>query len=196
MRTYRENELSVIPPMEPLLPLTDLHHRHAGVTKALGDAYLEAASVCLSRHHESPTEVRVTCDDKPDADYSVTWVAPTPRVMRAHANEIDATEAGAYGVVLAALEAHLGLVALTRAPQGSGSDYYVGEPGSEVNPTDGELDLESAVRLEVSGANHCDYLSDLYRLLREKLMQASKGRSSLEFRPFAVGHAVSWQVWR
>jgi hypothetical protein len=43
--------------MSTVLRLSGLGERHPGVTNALGDAYAEAASVCMSQHHQSPIEV-------------------------------------------------------------------------------------------------------------------------------------------
>ena len=39
------------------LRLDGLHERHPGLTQALGQSYVEAASVCLSRHHQPPVTV-------------------------------------------------------------------------------------------------------------------------------------------
>ena len=36
------------------LPITNLEQRHPGLTPAIAATYLEAATVCLSRYHESP----------------------------------------------------------------------------------------------------------------------------------------------
>jgi len=37
------------------LPLANMHERHPGLTPAKAESYLEAARVCLDRHHASPT---------------------------------------------------------------------------------------------------------------------------------------------
>ena len=70
---------------------------------------------------------------------------PDVRTLNAHANEIDATEAGAYGVSLAAVEAISGLVAVRRAETLTGADWYIAPQGTDAD------DLESCIRLEVSG---------------------------------------------
>jgi hypothetical protein len=44
----------------------------------------------------------------------VNFAVPDARILNAHANEIDATEAAAYAVSLAAVEALAGLVAVRR----------------------------------------------------------------------------------
>lgn len=61
------------------------------------------------------------------------WDAPSSAVLRAHANEIDATEQGAYAVSFAAVEALVGLVAMRRAETLTGADYYVAPSGAEVD---------------------------------------------------------------
>lgn len=72
---------------------------------------------------------------------------------------------------------HLGLVAVSRAPQGSGADYYLQPPGYDRNAEDGLLDLESAVRLEVSGIDNPKHAGELATRLREKAQQAIAGAS-------------------
>src|SRR5262245_25902383 len=96
------------------LSLVGLHERHPGLTQPLADSYAEAACVCWSRHHEPPIEVAVK-NGNADHRRIVDFQVPDTRMRRAYANEIDATEAGAYGVSLAAVEAFSGLVAVGRA---------------------------------------------------------------------------------
>lgn len=128
------------------LPLADLDQRHPGLTPAMAQMFFEAASVCLSRHHSRPSIVEIeTADGRAHA--RVDWLANSPRMDRAYANTIDATEWGAYGVSLAALELEAGLVAVQRAETLSGADYYVA-PIAASND-----DLEEAFRLEVSGTD-------------------------------------------
>lgn len=91
---------------------------------------------------------------------------------RAWANEIDTTEAGAYGCVLAAIEQAGGFVAVARAEQGTGADYYVGPPGS------GLEDLEDCYRLEVSGVDR-GARPIVEDRLRRKMTQAREGDSSI-----------------
>jgi hypothetical protein len=59
----------------------------------------------------------------------VNFDIPDARVGRAHANEIDATEIGAYGLSLAAIEAVVGLVAIRRAETLTGADWYIAPAG-------------------------------------------------------------------
>jgi hypothetical protein len=110
--------------------------------------------------------------------YSLTWATPTARIQSAWANVDDATRDGAYGVVLAAAEAALGLVALGRTKVGSGADYWVGPVGTVANPTDGLVDLDTVFRLEISGIDDCPGESVLSRRIRQKVEQARRGRSS------------------
>jgi hypothetical protein len=79
------------------LRLDGLHERHPGLTQALGQSYAEAASVCLSRHHQPPVILSLKHAGN-DQLRVVNFVVPDERVSNAHANEIDATEAGAYPV--------------------------------------------------------------------------------------------------
>jgi len=128
------------------LRLGGLHERHPGLTPALGQCYAEAASVCLSRHHQPPVTAAVNHSGISEPKV-VNFDIPDARVSRAHANEIDATEIGAYGLSLAAIEAVAGLVAVRRAETLTGSDWYIAPAGTD------SQDLENCIRLEVSGIN-------------------------------------------
>ena len=103
---------------------------------------------------------------------TVEWEPPDERVKNAWANEIDATEAGAYACVLAAVELSDGLVAVRRAETGSGADYYIASPGTNAD------DLEDCIRLEVSGVDHGNTTA-VNRRLRNKLEQMAAGNSNL-----------------
>ena len=80
---------------------------------------------------------------------------------------------------LAAAEVFLGLVAIGRARERTGSDYYIGLPGMQISPVDGELDYEEAFRLEVSGIDRCEGDADLRRRVTQKVQQLRAGKSSL-----------------
>lgn len=110
----------------------------------------------------------------------VNFPVPDTRVRNAHANEIDATEFGAYGVSLAALEAVIGLVAVRRAETLTGADWYVARHGAELD------DLESCIRLEVSGVS-AGASSDIRRRLLEKVAQTARGQSNLPAIAAVVG---------
>src|SRR3954468_19220116 len=135
----------------PNLPFHDLAARHPGLTSSIGGCYTEAARVCLDRHHEPPTEVRfdrLRADSVNDA--IADWEITTEQERDAWANEIDATEQGAYAFALATVELTEGMVAVRRAETGTGADYYIAMPG---DPRD---DLENCLRLEVSGVDRGD----------------------------------------
>lgn len=118
-----------------------LHARHPGLTRALSEAYEQATAVSLAHHH-SPALFRIWTHDGISMR-NLVWPDSDERQKRAWANEIDRTEAAAYGVSLSVIEAELGMVAVERARTMSGADYYVALPSAE--------DLEDALRLEISG---------------------------------------------
>lgn len=153
------------------LPLDNMDARHPGLTAAVAGAYTEAACVCFDRHHRSPVDVDI---EKVGAVETVLadWVGSTERARRAWANEIDATEAGAYACALAAVELVEGFVAIHRAETRTGADYYVGPAGRT------EGDLEDCLRLEVSGTDRASGAAVDLRL-REKIAQAVAGASNL-----------------
>jgi hypothetical protein len=114
-----------------LLRLDGLQERHPGLTQAVVDSYVEAAAVCFSRHHQSP--VTLSLQHGADQEFRVVhYPVPDDRMLRAHGNEIDATEAGAYGVALAAVEAVAGLVAVGRAERLNGANWYVAPHGTDI----------------------------------------------------------------
>jgi hypothetical protein len=163
------------------LPLADLAERHPGLTKALGESYAEAAGVCFSRHHRSPAVLSIDSHES-QSECSAEWREPDERTLRAWANEIDATEAGAYGVSLAAIEMTEGYVAVSRAQTLTGADYYLA-------PADSALDdLEACLRLEISGSDAGNQAAIRQRL-KSKIRQAAKGSSNLP----AIASVVGFQ---
>jgi hypothetical protein len=167
---------------ERTLEFTNLCNRHPGVTPGISAAYAEAAIVCLGRHHHSPQRVFLK-DNLTEMGCTVEWKAADERTLDGWANEHDATEYGAYGLALAAIELTRGMVAVRRAETRTGADYYLGLPGSA------DADLETSLRLEVSGT---DLGNDdaIQTRLREKLRQAERGSSNLPALATVVGFAA------
>ena len=161
------------------LRVDKLHNRHPGLTQALGESYTEAACVCWSRHHKPPVTVALKRSST-DVLRVVNFLIPDDRTRAAHADEIDATEAGAYGVSLAAVEEIEGLVAVGRAETLTGADWYIAPSGTSIE------DLESCIRLEVSGTN-AGTSADVNRRLKEKITQALRGESNLPAIASVVG---------
>jgi len=160
-----------------------MHQRHPGLTAALSQSYAEAAAVCFARHHQSP--VTLSLQRGMSIEYgSLEYPAPDARVQAAYANEIDATECGAYSVCLAAIEVVEGLVAVRRAETLTGADWYISR-----NDQDRDDDLENSLRLEVSGTSN-GTSSDVQRRLQEKVAQAARGASNLPALAAVVGFKV------
>jgi hypothetical protein len=167
-------------PQEPAaLPLKDLHRRHPGLTEAVARYYIEAAAVCLDRHHDPPVVFGLYHQE---LEYlaSVDWEVTDTRIRSAWANSTDATEAGAYACAIAATELSRGLVAIGRAETLTGADYYVGLPGQNAD------DLENCFRLEVSGTD-LGTLVDIRARMRAKLEQVAAGKSNLPALAAVVG---------
>jgi len=159
-----------------------MHERHRALTPSIAGTYQEAASVCLNRHHSSPVEIKLS-DSGVESPAELAWVAPDSRALGAWANTTDATEAGAYGCVIAGVELLRDRYAVRRAETGTGADYYIGPIGS------GESDLEDCFRLEVSGVGTGDY-RDVRRRLFEKVLQAQRGESSLPALAGVIGFSA------
>jgi hypothetical protein len=164
------------------LQLDSLHERHPGLTSALSGTYFEAASVCLSRHHTSPTELQVGRNGS-ETLRLVEFQVPDARTLNAWANDIDATESGAYGVCLAAVEVEESLVAVRRAETLTGADWYVAPIGTQAD------DLEGCFRLEVSGVDSGGRAVVDARL-RQKVEQTRRGASN---RP-AIASVVGFKL--
>jgi hypothetical protein len=167
---------------ETKLLFDNLSERHFGVTRAIASAYAEAATVCLGRHHRSPQQVLLQ-DGTGERQSIAEWSAPDRRALDGWANKDDATEYGAYGLALAAVELTRGVVAVRRAETRTGVDYYL---GSSQVPAD---DLEASLRLEVSGTDEGDDTAIQSRL-RRKLEQAASGASNLPAIATVVGFAA------
>ena len=155
--------------------LRHLHGRHPGLTEAVCRAYAEAAHVCLSRHHQPPIEITVA-----QQTFTIGWTVPGDRARRAWANLVDAVEAGAYAMAIAAIEATYGWFAMSRAETLTGADYYVGPPGA---------DLETSYRLEISGVDAGDAAVLRTRLSR-KIRQTRAGRSPSPALACVVGFQI------
>lgn len=153
--------------------------RHPGLSSTVAADYNEAARVCLDRHHTSPTKFQVDNGGTSLAAI-VDWVLTTDRERSSRANYRETTEKGAYGCALAAAELTNGLVAVRRAENDTGADYYVAPAGTELD------DLEEAIRLEVSGTD-LGGKSDIRRRLKIKVDQAARGKSNLPAMAGIVG---------
>lgn len=124
-----------------------------------------------------------TVRQRQEVPAEVAWAIPGPRELDAWANTTDATEAGAYGCVIAGVELLRDRYAVRRAETGTGADYYVGPIGA------GKSDLEDCFRLEVSGISTGDY-RDVSRRLLEKVGQAQRGDSSLPAMAGVIGFSA------
>lgn len=164
---------------KPKLLVEALHERHTGLTASLGGVFFEAACICFSRHHDSPIDVEVRRKDG-NSMCEFAFRTPNERERNAHANVIDATEQGAYGVSIAAVEETESLVVVRRAETLTGADWYVAPPGVPAE------DLESCYRLEVSGTD-TGTLSNIEARLSQKARQTREGKSNLPAIASVVG---------
>jgi hypothetical protein len=137
----------------------------------------EAAAVSLDRHHVPPATLAVTTHDARSLSYSVDWTPRGSRERAAWANDTDTTEAAAYAVALAAAEAAYGLFAAQRVVVGGGADYWVSRAPLFGNSVDGQLDLEDAIRLEVSGMDRSESEAALLYRLSKKAEQIAHAGS-------------------
>lgn len=99
-------------------------HSHPRLTLAIAAVYIEAASICLAKHHQSPATFTLN-DHNIQSSAAIHWDDPNSSVQLAWANEVDATEAGACGCAISALALSRNLYALRRAETLTGADYYI-----------------------------------------------------------------------
>ena len=165
------------------LTIEKLQERHPGLTVGVGESYTEAACVSLAKYHTSPPVTFTVLHKFDSHNGSLNFTLPDTRTQNAHANEIDATEAGAYGASLAAVESLSGLFAVRRAETLTGSDWYVAPKGKSFD------DFEECIRLEVSGTG-AGSSAEVLRRLEEKIVQTKKGQSNLPAIASVVGFKV------
>lgn len=166
-------------PSKPRPRLDALHERHPGLTAPLGGTFFEAASVCLSRHHDSPVDMSIVCNGTASSQ-QIDFAKPDTRMLNAWANDIDTTESGAYGMSLATVETEEQLVAIRRAETLTGADWYVAPIGTDPG------DLENCFRLEVSGID-AGGQSVVDARLQQKIEQTRRGASNLPAIASVVG---------
>jgi hypothetical protein len=162
--------------MMPTLDIYNLHQTH-GLKRELTDVFAASAAICMERHRTSPTIWSVQFDGNASAEYEVAWQTPTDEDRRSYNNDEEATELGACGIALAAVEAHLGLVALSRAEPRSGVDFYLLAPHPDrFVGLAYDFDYPGLVGLEVSGINR-DTDATMGSRLRAKIQQVRRGSS-------------------
>jgi hypothetical protein len=165
----------------PLLALQNMSERHHALTPAIASTYLEAARVCLDRHHVSPKEFTLQ-NDGAESIAKVEWETTDSRIQAAWANTDDATRDGAYALAIAATELLRGMVAIKRSETRTGADYYIAFADQDLE------DLENCFRLEVSGTNLDK--AEVKKRLRIKIEQTKQGNSNLPALAAIVGFKV------
>ncbi|AUX22418.1 uncharacterized protein SOCEGT47_029210 [Sorangium cellulosum] len=148
----------------------------------------------MDRHHKSPTTLRVARDEEPVTEPELAWSEPTQPERNANANRRDATCDGAYAVALVCLERQMNLVAVARAEDLTGADWYVAPAGKGTTEAGApNLDDPDLMRLEVGG--HDDRPS-LPHELKIKVHQLQAGKSSIPGIAVVVGFKKAQLVIR
>jgi hypothetical protein len=154
----------------PQLPIDNLDDRHPGLLPSTAANYLDAARVCLDRHHTSPTQFNLS-NDNHITETQLNWTSTDDRDRNAWANLEDATRDGAYALALAAIEHLRGFVAIRRAQSRTGADYYISPIGQDPE------DFENCYRLEISGTHLGN--NAIQQRLRQKIIQTQLGNCPL-----------------
>lgn len=153
-----------------LLDLDMLAERCVRLAPSKVRALVEAAAVMLDKFHRSPAPGMLYVVDwesmKATAEHHVhlCWTPPNEQSRDTHANELDATEEGAYAVAFAAVMSR-GYRIVRRAHHGSGADFILareGEPDNDYH------------KLEVSGVARGN-IDELAQRLVVKMEQVSGG---------------------
>ena len=162
-------------PEDEPLKLIDLHINHPGLTKHTAGSFCEAASVCMSEFHLSPSFLNINLEKEAHVS-KLTWPAVDARTRNSQANHLDATCNGAYAVSFICVERTMQLVVIGRAEELSGADWYVAPVGAGIDDFGGpDLDDPAVKRLEVSGRLE----GPIGARLTEKKTQLRKGKSSI-----------------
>lgn len=113
-----------------------------GLTPAWGAVLAEAASVCLeSQGH--PVQVELRVDGFFEETFVLERLEVSRQMMLSHQDEEEATELGACGIAILAVQSLMDLVVLRRSRKGTGYDYWLSLAEDTF--------LEHGERLEVSG---------------------------------------------
>lgn len=166
--------------LDDLPDLFTLHERHYGFYQPFCEMAADAASVSLARHHKGTNcLVDISRGDKVRTRRKLNWRPPSARAKASLANPDDATRDGAYAIAAATVEVELGLFVISRMDVRTGADYFIGEPGQ---------DLEEAHRLEVSGTHLPSH--DVRSRLARKVRQLLHGDSDLPAYACVAGFKV------
>ena len=112
------------------------------ITPAVGNMLAEGAGICLeSQEHTHGVELVVRGGE--NDSYRLTWPPITAQAIRAWADFNRTTEQGAVGIAVLLASQDLGYAVIEASRQGTGIDYWLGEPSDDV--------FERTGRLEVSG---------------------------------------------
>ncbi len=144
------------------LDLNHLGHSSShGVSEKRGQAFAEAAGVCLeSQGHAQGAEFRVGGDVS--RAYQVVWPTITDRSQRSWEDNQEATEDGASGIAILLVDLETPYSVIRRSRKGTGFDYWLGDAS--------DVTFQRKARMEVSGILRGDRRRVNDRV-REKLNQ-------------------------
>ena len=146
------------------ISLASLAKGLGNLTPACGALMAEAAAVCLDDQGHG-LSMPLSIDGDFDEVMTLRREPVDERARWSHNDAERATENGAYGVSLLALQELTGLTVLLQSRRGSGFDFWLG-------PDSGFL-FQTGVRLEVSGIRRGNEIS-IRRRLRSKLRQTEQ----------------------
>ena len=134
------------------------------ITPAVGNMLAEGAGVCLeSQGHALGVELVVRGGES--GSYPLTWTPVTDQALRAWADDRNATKHGAEAIAVLLAIHDLGYAEVEASRQGTGIDYWLGEPSDDI--------FEPTGRLEVSGIRQGTE-SDVRTRVNQKLRQTDR----------------------
>jgi hypothetical protein len=129
----------------PIVDLGELSKGCPALTTAKGNAFAEAAAVCLE-HNDHGIEVQAAVAGTYEETIRLIRVVVTEQMRRGNADLQDATEDRATGIAILAAKRYTGYTIVERKAKVGGFDWYLGnEPEDEFSL------IENIARLEVSG---------------------------------------------
>ena len=140
-----------------------------GLEPFLGGTLANAAAVCLDKNRHT-TGVELEVSGQYRRRIEVCWDGPTEQVRRSYADLQEATEFGAAGVAIAALNNFAGWVVMQRSRKGTGFDYWIAKKNERGGPL-----FQGYSPLEVSGILTGDD-TELLRRVQIKKVQISAAK--------------------
>lgn len=154
-----------------VLRLKDLAKVSPSLTRAVGYAMAEAASVVVESMKHAPPVRLVANVRRRRRDFDLDALRVTDAMRASHADEGRATEDGAYGVAILLAREVDSLMIVRKSVRGEGVDWWFTDDPNQ--PFQRRLELEVTHRVEVSGTTQ-DRRDAVRRRVTQKVAQSRR----------------------